>query len=149
MEKGDISNEMAPALVMVFEGLLATPPLHKRRVLPFTQRGEVKMRRYVEQWELNEPMVHVIMDTVFRRKWAVDILTYMGDDFAAALEDRLDTTGIPYRYVLSFTPDRMARELPFRPDIAAIYDPDPSRRFTYGGKSRLLDPSRPDLFGAF
>lgn len=148
MQKGDISGDSVPALGVVFEGLIAEfkPEVGKRI---FGLRKGVRASRTLDQFVLNEHVVHVLMDVAYRRPLDVDVITYMGEEMAEAVAKRLDREQVPYRSVLSFTPEVLARKIAYMPDLFAIYDPDPSHRFLYGGKGRYTTPADADAIGRF
>jgi hypothetical protein len=149
MERGDISNEVSPRLVIVWENLLGLLPTkaHEAKVSTY-----LKFKRYgraVNVFELNEMLARRIWDVTWRLKFSVDVVTYVNDDFADEVRDRLDREDLPVGHVWHKTPQVLARELAYMPHVAAIYDPNPSHRFTYGSKGRIISPQNPDLIGQF
>lgn len=150
MKGGDISNDVTPRLLVVFEGLLGTKDFPeedkpKRRGL-FRKKTEGEN---IDDWTFNDKVVRAVWDMVWRHKYSVDVVTFLGEEFALALTDRFDEEGIPIGKVTATQPHFLARKLAYMPDVAAVYDADQSRRFTYGSKGYLVDPERPDFFGLF
>jgi hypothetical protein len=149
MEKGDISNEVSPRLVIVWEGLLALPPQKEdggfRQWLTARQAG--KTARMINAFDLNEEMAKHVWDMVWRRRFTIDCVTFLGDQYVDAIEKWIDKHDLPIARVTCDTPQTLARRLAYMPAVAAVYDPEPSRALTYGGKGRLMDPERPDFFG--
>lgn len=137
MERGDISNEAAPRILLVFEGALGFLPDTK---LKDYQRA---LRKHswddaVSCWDLSEIMMRKILDLVLRRNLAVEVVTFISQPFADMLAARLDEEDVPVRRVWYSTPGRLSRRLAYMPDVAAVYDADEAHVFTYGSKGRLL-----------
>jgi hypothetical protein len=110
----------------------------------------MKTRRYrsaVNAYELNPAMIPHVWDITFRKNFNMDVVTFLGDDFAEELRERLDDEGLPLATVRSSKPDKLARSLAYDPSVYAVYDPDPSHIFLYGGKGRITDPNKPDFYG--
>ena len=149
MYKGDISNEVSPRLVVVFEGLLGVLPNARVRAAESVARKARRWKKAVSLWEINELAGRAIWDVTMRKHQTVDVATYLGEEFAEALAERLDDENLPISKVWATEPHLLARELAYRPDLAAIYDPNPAHQFTYGGKGRILGPESANLFGAF
>lgn len=146
MKKGDIDNTVVPATVIVFEGLLGLLENTKDRALEASYRKAHQWNRAANRYVLNETMVKMIWDMTWRTQSNIDAVTWMGDDMAEAIADRLTRDNVPVRNVYSFTPTRFAREIAYMPWVSAIFDPDPSHRFLYGGKGRLMSATDyPDL----
>lgn len=148
MQKGDISNQITPRLLVVFEGLLGILDGPKARAKEATARKMHRWKHAVNQYELNDIVARHIWDVTWRKHYSVDVVTFLGVDFALALQDYLDEHQLPVGHIRSSTPDRLARELSYDPSVLAVYDPDPSHVFTYGGKGRILSPTEPNFFGA-
>jgi len=142
MQHGDISNESAPRILLVFEGAVGFLPDIKVKDY---QRA---VRRHawddaVSCWELSEPILRRILDLVLRRNLAVEVVTFISQPFADVLAARLDEEDVPVRRVWYSTPGRLSRRLAYMPDVAAVYDPDEAHVFTYGSKGRVLvDPNQ-------
>lgn len=149
MWKGDISNQMSPRLVVVFEGLLGLLPNPRARAAESLARKAHQWKRAVRQYEMNELAAKKIWDVTWRKGHSVDVITWLGDDFAEALQVRLDDENLPINRVYAAEPHQLARSLAYAPDIAAIYDPDPRHSFTFGGKCRPLGPENAHLLGDF
>jgi hypothetical protein len=136
-------------MVVVFEGLLGLLPDVKARTTEQAYRRAHRWQRAVNAYEINELMAKHIWDVVWRFHYSVDICTYLGDDMADAITERLDRENLPVGNVFATQPNLLARRIALMPNIAAIYDPDPAHRFTYGSKGRFLSPTNPNLMGNF
>lgn len=147
MQKGDISNYVEPRLIVVFEGLLGLLPIEKeKRANILAKIGQWK--RVVELYEINDMLARHIWDQTKRHSRQVDVVTYKGVQFAEAVSDKLDEEMLPVGRVWSTEPHLLSRSIAWRPDIAAIYDPDPQHLLTYGSKARLLSPYDLGGFGS-
>lgn len=147
MEKGDISNEVSPRLVVVFEGLIASlPEGAKARAQYDSLVKKEKWSEALALFEINELMAKHVLDLVWRQRFTVDVVTFIGPEMAELIEKRMDDEGIPIGRVFHTSSVLLGRSVAYRPDIAVIYDPDPSHRFTYGSKGRIMSPSAPNFF---
>lgn len=149
MQGGDISNYVSPRLVCVFEGLIGLLPDTKARAQEAVYRKAKRWARAARTYEVNEEMAKHIWDVYSRTDYSIDVVTYLGDDMAEAIAEVLDDERLPIGRVFATTPDQLARRIAHMPDLAAIYDPNPSHRFTYGSKGRLTNPATPNLMGRF
>ena len=71
MEHGDLSNQLPPRMLIVFEGVIATLP--KDRTAKFNRA--VALHRYrwaVECFECNRHAIVVVWDSTWRRNVKVD-----------------------------------------------------------------------------
>jgi hypothetical protein len=151
MQGGDISNEVVPRLVIAYEGMLGVLPEKPEKYVTelvarkFGRRAR-QAKRTVDAYEINDALARVIWDTVWRFKYSVDVVTYLGDDAVEPLEARLDAEGLPIGRVWATTPERLARRLPYMPDVAAIFDNE--HHLIYGSKGRALPANPTTLIGA-
>lgn len=151
MEGGDIDNSIVPRLVIAFEGTLGIPRERRpenRLVVGLRQFGKRKAQtaQVLADFDINEPLARVIWDTTWRYGYTIDVVTYLGEDFARALEARLDEENLPISSVWADEPHKLARAIAYRPDIAAIFDND--HHLFYGSKGRTLPPGATSLIGA-
>ena len=133
MPSGDISNQSAARVIYVFENTLGTltPAAAKKRAFHLRLR---QWKRAARCWQLDGHMIKVILDVQYRTPYNVDLATYLGEDEAEQIEQRLH--GVPYGNFYVTTIEEMTRVIANQPNVAAIYDFDSSRRFAYGAKSR-------------
>lgn len=148
MKDGDISNEVVPRLLVVWEGLIALPPKEKGGMATwFRARQSGKRRATINSFDLNEVMAAHIWDITWRHRFSVDVVTFLGDEYVDHIERWCDDNDLPIGNVTATTPEKLARKLAYMPSVFAVYDPEPERRYTYGGKGRLMDPEAPNFFG--
>lgn len=138
MQDGDLSNEVAPRLMFVFEGVvgqLRGPAAELR------EKGMLRLHRWakaVECWEIPDVARAVLWDAAWRYSYRFDIVTHRPAGFAKALVPLLDEADIPYTQVRSWRPDVLARRMVTMPELQAVYFADPANRFTYGGRGVFL-----------
>lgn len=150
MEGGDISNRVAPRLLIVFENLLGLLPSKADQAKVSSYLKFKRWKRAADVFVLNDMLAARIWDVTWRLDYSVDVLTYIGPEFRAALEERInDEWDLPIGHVLFERPENLARKLAYMAHVAAIYDPNPSHQFTYGSRSRIISAANPDLVGAF
>lgn len=124
---------------MVFEGVIGF----------ITAEGEEAFNRYSDAgnwlsaakcWSLNDLAIAKLTDLCVRLSVNVEVATFAGpQEFADALEFILcDQELVPIRRVIASTPERTARRATFATDIISVYDPEPGRSMSYGGKGRHL-----------
>lgn len=137
MRGGDISNEIAPRLWFVFEGLVVIPDGHD---LEYIQRLWMKRRRpKLEQYFVVSPIV-------LRRMWDLtlgrfdfhcEVVTFFGEwhDQAVSWMTALDMPASVH-YV---SPEDF-RDRTLSPAVARVYDPNPRRALVWGSKGVYIDP---------
>lgn len=136
MQGGDISNEVAPRIIFIFEdtiGAIAAPD--QRRHDRYVRRG--RYRRAARMWELSKHAVRVLHDLERRSPYNVDIATYLDPDEAEHIEDRLESIALPFGHFLVTNTEEMARVIVNQPQVAAVFDGNRARQFAYGGKGRV------------
>jgi hypothetical protein len=138
MQGGDLSNEVAPRLLFVFENTIGTLP---SKTAEARERTAVKFHRWrtaVDCWMI-PPRSHALLwDVAWRYNYRFDVVTYRPAGFARELEKRLGMD-VPVSSVFSSSPALLARKLAFMPDVRFVYDADPERVFTYGGRGVHLE----------
>lgn len=133
MDGGDISADMAPRLVFVWENLLAN-------LDPGDEKREARWVRYkrwdkaLSLWDDNVMMRHVLLDTLWRKHRPVDLLCTHAEGFASRLKDRLEATNYPYSKLYSFPALEYAALMSFLPHVQMVFYSDPMNPFTFGSK---------------
>lgn len=139
MRGGDLSNEVVPRVVCVFEGSLGF--IDRKGQREFDRA--IRRKRWddaAECWQLFDLMAARIWYVAARLSVTLDVVTFAGPpEFGEALERRLqDVEELPIHHVWATTVELLSRKIAYMPDLAVIYDPDASRQFTWGGKGRVL-----------
>lgn len=149
MKGNDLANRPVPKDVLVFEGLLGVLPSDRIARVEAKFRRKGKWDQAVACYEINELLARKIMDLTWRQTGAfidLELITYLGYEFAVALGHRMDREGMPFSDVWYEDPNILARALSYRPDIRAVYDPDPEHQFRFGGKGRHLAPDTAHIY---
>lgn len=149
MQGNDLSNQVVPRLVVVWEHLLGLLPSKTDEAKVSTYLRLKRWKRAVGVYQINEPLAHRIWDVSFRLNFSVDVITWLGPQFCDALRERLDDEDLPIHHVTYSTPNVYARKLAYMPYVAAIYTPDEKHQFLFGSKGRVISPMSPDLVGRF
>ena len=134
MQYGDLSNDVVPRILVVFEGLIAAlDPGDVGRFNELGSRGD--WAGAVALWDLHPLALAKLKDIIIRRDIKIEVVTFvMPPEGAAAIWDRFEEEHVPVSRVIASTPDRTARRLAYGPDIARVYSPDPSHAWMCGGK---------------
>lgn len=124
-----------PRMIVVFEGAIGVLPENNvKRHSKYIAKQQ--WWRVVDCYEIIEDYTRKILDLVWRLNYNVNIVTWISEGMAEAIEDRLDF--LPVRGCFYSSPSQLAMDLPYNPEIMKIYDPDPAHAFTYGGKGVVL-----------
>ena len=135
MLRGDLSSEVVPRLLLVFEGTLGFIDAKDRK----------KFDRYIsrkhwteaaELWLINPGMAAQIWYLVRHKSLTIDLVTFAGPkEFGEALAYRIqDIEELPVHQVWATRVELLARKIAYMPDLMKVYDPDPERWLTWGGK---------------
>lgn len=142
MQHGDLDNRLPPRWLFVFENVLAAVPDERLREWKLALRLR-RWRRVVDCYEMHLHVVKVIWDLVWRRDYRFDVVTFLGDDFAEALEKRLKREALPFANLWAVTEQTLAARLAYMPDVMYVIHGDPSRHLTYGNRGLLVtDPNK-------
>jgi hypothetical protein len=151
MRYGDLSNVVAPKLLIVFEGGIASgPDSGLKEYEKALSKGD--WRAAVRMFELREPVIQRILHLAFAKDFNISVVTWLGfnaEQGAAAadeIENIMAENSVPVRSCFRSTPDQLARMLPYNPDIRCVYDPDPSHILKFGSRGSVL--TDPNLIGS-
>lgn len=144
MQGGDISNEVerVPRTLVVWEGYLATRPPQKRSLIARTSSP----RKLVAAYELNIKALDLMWDRAWRAGWRFEIITFLGEAAARAIQEHMEGTFWDFGTVIATTPERLAREITHFPDIVCVCDPDPNHFLTYGAKGLHVTAEHPKFW---
>jgi hypothetical protein len=142
MKNGDLSNTVAPRIIVVYEGAVAYLPSEK---VPEYEKALKK-----ENWKViaglfsfNGPVLDRILYLTWKKNYNISIVTWFPQAIVEHIEAALDNLSIPVRSVFSSSPEDLARLLPYNPDVVCVYDPVPEHIFMFGSKGFVLtDPNQ-------
>lgn len=123
MQFGDLSNRVAPRILIVFEGGLTYPDEDYSNILKI---------------KLNPKVVDRILYLTFRKDINIEIVTWMDEDTADDISELLARNNLPVKGCYNHSPSLLARELSHRIDIICVYDPDPEHVLLFGSRGMLL-----------
>lgn len=134
MQDGDLSNEVAPRLLFVFEGTVGSLP---SKTAEAKERWYLKMKRWdkaVACWDIADRSYALLWDCTWRYNFRFDVVTFRPKGFAKALALLFDDVGLPVGHVIATSPAGLAQRLAHMPDVKYVYDADAARLFTWGGR---------------
>jgi hypothetical protein len=147
VKDGDLSNQVSPSLLIIFEGAIGVLKEEDREKFLDAALTEANPRKAIDYFYLNDIYLRKINDLVWRKGFNIEVITFMDDDMAKAIADRLDDENVIVHDVWATQSNRLARQLAYMPRVACVYDPNPAHRFRYGSKGVLL--TDPNQIGSF
>lgn len=150
MQGNDLGSGVEPRLVLVFEGLIGILPNKKAELAYGMNMRLHRWGKAVDQFVLHTKMGHQIYNVTYNKGYNLEALTFLGEPMADKIMEWIDEENLPIGRVRHNTPDGLARELAYMPDVAAIYHPFQDMTFKLGGKGRYLNPAGSlDIIGSF
>jgi hypothetical protein len=135
MEHGDLSNKVSPRVLLVFENAIGFCADRKR----FDRElGRGHWDRACACWDFNELILRQILWLFHKKDVRTEVVTFQPPGFADELAQRFEEIDLPIHRVWSTTPESLGRQIAYMPDLACVYDPEPSRWLMYGSKGRFL-----------
>lgn len=138
MIKGDISNEVQPRFLFVWDDLVGYLPSAAAKARETTARRAHLWRTAVNCWEVRAEIEKHLLDLAWRHHMPVDLVTYRPRGFAEALRDRLDQENLPFGHVYSYTAQVLAQKLVYMPYIYRVFHGDDKNIFKYGAQGRIV-----------
>lgn len=146
MRNGDLSNSVPMRFLVVFEGLVAVmDERNKPRARTLLRARQFK--RAVRLFEPNPTAIGWLWNVVWKWDMKVAAVTFLPERTEGHIGDWLDYHNVPITGVRSTTPDRLASEIAYMPDVYQVLDPDPARGLTYGGRGRVWDGTEHPIRG--
>ena len=144
MLRGEISNKVGPAIMVVWEGVAAQVFTdHVRRGL---RRSKDRRLRYIIDEVVEAALWRLMITTDIN----VEVVTFLGEKEAARISEIIKERNYPARWVRAFdSPGHLADRLAYEPWVMAVYDGDPRRQFTYGGLTRIVTQANRNMIGVF
>jgi hypothetical protein len=136
MLNNDISNEIAPKIVVVIDGLVARVPEDKERLAQKFRRRS-RWEKLAGVYDFDTLMVAHLWDIVQRSPWSHDLVSFesSSDGWYEALERRLDRFNVPFsRLECMDSADEYGRILAFRPEVKRVFFSNPDWVFHFGGR---------------
>jgi hypothetical protein len=149
VQGGDLSNELVPRLVLVFEHLVGIVPGNLMRIRYDSWVRTRRWKRAVEEMVVNEPLARQMWHVTWQLHYELEVVTYLDPKAVEHIEHWIDNQDLPVHRVWYAEPNKLARKIATMPDLGAIFDPDPAHQLTYGKKGRIINPAQPDILRAW
>ena len=140
MEGNDISNQIAPKLVFVFDGLIGTIPEEDRKLADKLRRRG-KWEQLARVYEVDTKMGAHLWDIVWRSQFSFDIVSFESDDerWYEALERLLNRANVPHsRLEVYADPNDFAQHMAYAPNILRVYHPRSDWMFKFGDRGEII-----------
>lgn len=119
---------------VIFEGLLASPPVRK-----FFERSSNDWDKELRKWKAHELPLKALIDTSDRLGVNTEVYTFLGSDAVDAIEDWLLRKSISLP-VFSYTNiEDLAYDLRFKRSVRNIYVPDQEQAAIIGLRATVVD----------
>lgn len=140
MQGGDISNQLPPRWIVVFEGVIGVHPTDADRTRYEWWAKSRAWKRAVDTFQLEPHASKVLWDMVWRRDMKFDVATFLPTPRAGRLvTDWLDRYNLPVSGVWSYhDPSQLGQQLAYLPDVYAVVHANENNRFTYGDRGMLV-----------
>lgn len=140
MRNGDLSNEPAPRIYVVFDEAIGSVP-EKQKELFSRLVGEGKNSEAMDLIDLNSSILNRIGWLSVRKNVNIYLVTWLTQGMAQEIEEVIGET-CPIRGCLSLTYGQLARMTAQDDSVTGIYDPDPMHALSYGAKGRVIKDER-------
>lgn len=140
MLRGDISGQLPPRWLFVFEGVVASlPPANVARFKLYSAAH--RWKRAVAQYETEPHVAKVLNDLFWRRDYRFDVVTFLGEDYVDPIQQKLDRESLPFSNVWAVDERTLSHRLAYMLDVQYVIHADPARHLTYGPRGLLVtDP---------
>jgi hypothetical protein len=149
VQGGDLSNELVPRLVLVFEHLVGVVPNSLEQVKFSTFVRTRRWRRAVNVLVVNDLLAKQMWHVTWHLHHQLEVVTFLHPDAVEPIADWIDREDLPVHRVWNTEPNKLARKVATMPDLAAIFDPDPAHVLTFGRTGRIINPAQPDILRAW
>lgn len=141
MRDNQLSDQIAPTIVVVFDDLLGV-----REQVPDDLRHRIKklLLGHGERWTISPDVEAAVSNLLWRLDANLEVVTFTAPEGRVA--DLLEAAHFP-AMARATTSQDLARELAYRPDIIAVYHPYPEHQFRYGPKGRYITKDALNLIG--
>lgn len=146
MQHGDLSNEVEPRAIVVFENLLGVHPTKKDHAAYIAAKRVHQWKRALNTYKINWLLVGE-MNRLWKQHYSLDVVTFMDPRIGDFLEDFIDYQDIPVGRVFTSTPEVLVHGLLYRQNVRGVYYPadGPSQAMRFGGKGIAVNPSQPSM----
>lgn len=149
MQGGDLSGELVPRLVLVFENLVGIVPSSLSRVSYESFIRTKRWKRAIPYFRVNDALAKQMWHVTWHLHYQLEVVTFLHEDAVEPIQTWIDVEDLPVHRVWYSDPNKLARKIATMPDLAAIFDPDPAHQLTFGRKGRIINPAQPDILRAW
>lgn len=149
MQGGDISGDLVPRIVLVFEHLVGVLPTASQGAQFSAYRRIRSWKRAVRLFQVNDLLAKQMWHVTWHLHHQLEVVTFLHDDAVQPISDWIDEHDLPVHRVWYSEPNKLARKIATMPDLAAIFDPDPAHQLTFGRLGRIINPAAPDILRAW
>jgi hypothetical protein len=119
---------------VIFEGLLASPPVRK-----FFERSSNDWDKELRKWKAHELPLKALIDTSDRLGVNTEVYTFLGSDAVDAIEDWLLRKSISLPVFSYNDIEDLAYDLRFKRSVRTIYVPDQEQAAIIGLRATVVD----------
>jgi hypothetical protein len=119
---------------VIFEGLLASPPVRK-----FFERSSNDWDKELRKWKAHELPLKALIDTSDRLGVNTEVYTFLGSDSVDAIEDFLLRKSISLPVFSYNDIEDLAYDLRFKRSVRTIYVPDQEQAAIIGLRATVVD----------
>jgi hypothetical protein len=139
VERGQLGLDDRPAIVFVFDGLIAK--LKSKRLSQLYLRSH-QWAAALALWEFDYRVCDYMAMMVDRFGQPIEVITWQPYGFADVLYDQLWDLHVQVRSVTCSEYFYSSQHIATDNAISLVYDANPEHRFGYGFKARDFDPAR-------
>jgi len=141
MRNGDLSNEPAPRIYVVFDDCMGKIPDESKELVNVLI-GEGNFDKALSHMDFNYNIIARLGWLSVRKNVNIYLVTWMGEGMAQAIETYMSDMNVPVRGCLALTSGQLARMTAQDDSVMGIYDPDPKHALSYGAKGRIIRDER-------
>ena len=120
MDRGDISNEIPPRVLVVFDGLLGQIPDSQQRQAT-VWRSLARWKKVAGLYDIDPASRARLHDLSWRQGWRIDVVTFDNEHVAEALADRFDVMNLAVSHVYSVAdPAALSAMLAYMPEVRYV-----------------------------
>jgi|SRR6185437_5479253 len=140
MLNGDLSNQAAPRIYVVFDKLIGKLPEDSGNFYELID--DKKYKDALDLMIIDHLMFNRLAYLCNKKNINVYLVTWMGHGMAEAVEDFMSGMGILVRGCIASAPVSLAKLIIQDETVIGVYDPDPDHSLTYGTKGRVVKSER-------
>jgi len=145
LRRGELSNEVLPRVLIVFENLIGLLPDTKSRIAEQLARKRKKWEQAADYYQLNINTSQGIRDLYWRQHFRIDVVTFIDPGFVSAVRNKLDSRNLLFGDVVYYDIESLLADLTYDPAIIAVMDPDPAHMLLWGSKGRYVSSDQLNL----